>query len=154
MTGSTCYFSCKRSDRIYIKVLETLRSIVCGFRLTRDRQYRGSTPAMPSSANPTTLPGDIGGRADGRSRVLRNAATLQAGFVTMVTLAWGHLLPKTPVHTSFIWTHHTARVQISHATFFPPGGGGGALPMIAYTRRLRPKGVHFYDRGIKKGIGK
>ena len=25
--------------------------------------------------------------------------------------------------------------------------------MIGYTGRLRPKGVYFYDRGIKRGIG-
>ena len=29
------------------------------------------------------------------------------------------------------------------AVLYPPGGGGGVLPIMAYTGRLRPKGVPF-----------
>ena len=32
--------------------------------------------------------------------------------------------------------------------------GGGILPMIGYTGRLRPKGVPFYDLGMKEGMEK
>ena len=51
---------------------------------------------------------------------------------------------------SYISGPYSRLVDTKH----PRGRGGGVLPMIGYTGRLRPKGVYFYDRGIKKGIGK
>ena len=49
-----------------------------------------------------------------------------------------------------IFTPYTRNVWVSGGVREP---GGGVLPMMAYTGRLRPKGVCFSDFRYMKGYG-
>ena len=66
------------------------------------------------------------------------------------------LKPHFLLHQSVFCLHETGESACRDRTWqllSSPGGGGGVLPLMAYTGRLRPKGVPFSGFRCMKGSG-